>query len=90
MNTITSVKGLHILLQVSFSRLCVKKDTMKKIQESQGSVKLKEEERPVLHYSKWYNYLKHDDRKEIAKALLTLTILETRARIIRQAPLYSL
>lgn len=69
-----------VSLQVTFTRLSVLDETLRKIQSSpsQGTVKLKEEERPVLHHSKPYNYLLQDDRKEIAKALLTLTVMEKR------------
>lgn len=65
---------------VTFTRLSVLDETLRKIQSSpsQGTVKLKEEERPVLYHSKPYNYLLQDDRKEIAKALLTLTVMEKR------------
>lgn len=65
---------------VTFTRLFVLDETLKKIQSSSshGSIKLEEEERPVLYYSKPYNYLLQDDRKEIAKALLTLTVMEKR------------
>lgn len=65
---------------VTFTRLFVLEETLKKIQSSlsYGSVKLKEEERPVLYYSRPYNYLLQDDRKEIVKALLTLTVMEKR------------
>lgn len=64
---------------VTFTRLIVIEETLKKLQRSsRGSVKLKEEERPVLYYSKRYNYLLQDDRKEIVKALLTLTVMEKR------------
>lgn len=69
-----------VSLQVTFTRLFVLDETLKKIQSSSshGSVKLKEEERPVLYYSRPYNYLLQDDRKEIVKALLTLTVMEKR------------
>lgn len=69
-----------VSLQVTFTRLSVLDETLRKIQSSpsQGTVKLKEEKRPVLYHSKPYNYLLQDDRKEIAKALLTLTVMEKR------------
>ncbi|XP_062592888.1 uncharacterized protein LOC134254373 [Saccostrea cucullata] len=63
---------------VTFTRLSVTDETMEKLQRSHGSLKLKEEERPVLYYSKPYNYLLMEDRKEIVKALLTLTVMEKR------------
>ncbi|XP_062600143.1 uncharacterized protein LOC134261757 [Saccostrea cucullata] len=63
---------------VTFTRLSVTDETMEKLQRSHGSVKLKEEERPVLYYSKPYNYLQLEDRKEIVKALLTLIVMEKR------------
>ncbi|XP_062580570.1 uncharacterized protein LOC134242500 [Saccostrea cucullata] len=63
---------------VTFTRLSVADETMEKLQRSHASVKLKEEERPVLYYSKPYNYLLLEDRKEIVKALLTLTVMEKR------------
>ncbi|XP_048749379.2 uncharacterized protein LOC125661427 [Ostrea edulis] len=63
---------------VTFSRLFVAGETMDTIKRSRGSFKVKEEERPILYHSKRYNYLLEEDRKEIVKAILALTILEHR------------
>jgi hypothetical protein len=59
----------------------MKKEALEKIKKSsRGSVKLEEGERPILFHTRRFNYLVELERLEIVKALLTLTILENRAR----------
>ncbi|XP_048766305.2 uncharacterized protein LOC125673662 isoform X3 [Ostrea edulis] len=73
--------GYYHNILVTFTRLFMKEDTMTEIQtSSRESLPLKEKERPILYYSRPYNYLLEEDREEIVKALLTLTVMEYRAR----------
>lgn len=79
----------NFILQIRVTFLKVHPTGMQKIQNTPvnrpGSLKLNDGEYPEFYYSRRYNFLKRQDRKDLFKALLLIKMMEVRREAARKS-----
>lgn len=60
---------------VTVTHLQISRLSLERIQNSTGEGLVKHEEKPLLHYSRPFNYLRKSDRQELFKAILHIRLM---------------